>query len=133
MKRFLASLDRERLLALLEGELADRIGECEIRGSAQPELRYRGLSREELAALLQKFFPSALEGAREDPVYTIPGSLPAVVLDFPELRLSASVDAAASRLLLDKRGELAAALLGDGGTESSAGESAGQGSEGGRP
>jgi hypothetical protein len=126
MKNFLASLDRKQLRAILDRELTQRMKECEFQNSAQagteasaqtdtekiPELRYRGLSKEELTSLLQKLFPSALQGALEDMLYTIPGSLPAVVLDFPLLRVSASVDAAASQLLLDKRGELAAALLG---------------------
>lgn len=122
MKDFLASLDRQKILLILERELVQRMGEWEIQNSAAPShpkdgshpvLRYRGLSADELKRLLQKVFPADLPEAGEDMLYNIPGSLPAVMIDFPRVRIIASVDAAASQLLLDKRAELAAALLGD--------------------
>jgi hypothetical protein len=43
----------------------------------------------------------------------VPGAVPAVVADFPRLRITASADNAGRDLLQDKRAELAAALLGE--------------------
>jgi hypothetical protein len=116
MKNFLASLDRPKLLALLEHELASRAveilpsdGETTVAG----ELRYRFLETAEVTALVQKALPGAALKLIEDPIYAIPGAFPALVIDLPSLRLTASVDKAAETLLLDKRAELAVALLGD--------------------
>jgi hypothetical protein len=108
MNTYLASLDRKKILLLLERELSLRAGESE--GSC--EIRYRNLSAEELSALLKKCLTQEPLKKTEEPLYAIPGSFPAMVLDFPALRITASVDAAASALLLDKRAELAEALLG---------------------
>jgi hypothetical protein len=121
MKDFLASLERKQILSLLEQELAGRIDQCcvDLGSSGPAELRYRGLSKDELESLLQKVLPQVPLKPMEG-IFGIPGSLPAVVLDFPQVRVSASVDAAASQLFLDKRAELAAALLGDGALENPA-------------
>jgi vacuolar-type H+-ATPase subunit E/Vma4 len=121
MEDFLASLGRDRITLLLEGELIKRINAVE--GPDKPvELRYRGLSKDELEGLIKKALPGIQVKSAGDALYTVPGVLPALVLEFPCLRLSASVDAAASQLLLDKRAELAAALLGEQALENPAGE-----------
>ena len=115
MNAYLAGLDRKKILLLLEKELMLRSDECEAEGTC--ELRYRKLSAGELAALLKKCLPQAdkFRDIRplEDALFNIPGSFPALVLDFPALRITASVDAAANALLLDKRAELVSALLGE--------------------
>jgi hypothetical protein len=116
MKDFLASLDRPKLLSLLEHELALRAVEIlpsDGETTAAGELRYRFLSAAEVTALVQKALPGAALKLIEDPLYTVPGAFPALVIDLPSLRLTASVDKAAETLLLDKRAELAAALLGE--------------------
>jgi vacuolar-type H+-ATPase subunit H len=115
MQDFLASLERKRLLNLLERELAGCIDECGGSSgfSGPAELRYRNLSMDELEPLVQKVLPGVSLTCKEDGLYGIPGALPAVVMDFPDVRITASADIAAARLFLDKRAELAAALLGD--------------------
>jgi hypothetical protein len=114
MGNFLASLPREKILLLLERELMERVEEvCRFTDMEETgELRYRGLTEDELVLFLKKLSRISLKPA-EDALYGIPGVLPALVIDLPHVRLSASVDTAASRLLLDKRAELAAALLGE--------------------
>jgi hypothetical protein len=123
MKDFLESLDRPALIALLKQELALRIEEIRSGGgeaTAAGELRYRFLEAAEVSALVQEALSGAALKLVEDPLYTIPGLFPAMVIDLPGLRLTASVDRAAEALLLDKRVELAVALLGDGVTNSEA-------------
>jgi hypothetical protein len=111
MDQFVSSLDRAVILSLLERELFSRLEACKAEGDCK--LRYRGLKTDELEALLKKTMPRTPLSKNEDPLYTIAGSFPAVVLDFPSLRIIASVDLAAKNLLLDKRVELACALLGE--------------------
>jgi len=116
MEDFLGSLDRRSLLHILEKELAQRaaLGSGESPGDLRKgELRYRGLSREECSALVSASFHGMTFRYIEDSLYTVPGAFPAIVIDFPHLRIIASADRAAQDLLLDKRAELAAALLGN--------------------
>jgi hypothetical protein len=120
MNDFLHSLDRKKILSILERELSARLAFCEARGLCV--LRYRGLEPDEVDALIEKFPEPSLVSKKEDPLYTAAGSLPAVALDFPALRVTSSVDAAAAGLLLDYRVELAAALLGKDYVEEDAGE-----------
>ncbi|MDR1307057.1 MAG: ATPase [Treponema sp.] len=111
MRDFLASLDRDTLLRILGRELAERTAALGDETSGPGELRCRGLSSGELSALGSKTFPGILKTAG-DPLYTVPGASPALVVDFPRLRITVSADNAARDLLQDKRAELAAALLG---------------------
>ncbi|MDR2661817.1 MAG: ATPase [Treponema sp.] len=112
MQDFLASLDRDALLRILGRELEERTAALEGETSGAGELRGRGLSSAELSALGAKAFPGAALKTAGDPLYTVPGTFPAVVADFPRLRITASADNAGRDLLQDKRAELAAALLG---------------------
>ncbi|GHU81046.1 hypothetical protein FACS189468_2630 [Spirochaetia bacterium] len=113
MKQYLSSLKRERLLLLLENELRERIGETEdLKDSPSTEVRYRELTDGEVEGLLKKFPSLARLKTKKDPLYILPGDFPALVIDFPDLRLTASVDAAARSLLLDQRAELVSSLLG---------------------
>jgi hypothetical protein len=125
MGDFLSSLTREEILSILEQELRRRLLDAgSAAGSvAEPlnetsHLRYRGLSPDELEGLLKKTVAFAPLSQKDDPLYLIEPleqgrAFPALVLDFPSLRITASVDKAAAELLLDKRSELAAALLGE--------------------
>ncbi|MDR0599298.1 MAG: ATPase [Treponema sp.] len=123
MTGFLASLDRPRLLRILERELArtgagiernspDGGPPASAAGKAGGEIRYRDLSAAELAALMEKNLPGLPLPRREDPLSMVDGAFPALVIDLPQLRITASVDRAAEALLLDKRAELVEALLG---------------------
>ncbi|MCL1815445.1 MAG: hypothetical protein FWG27_06475 [Treponema sp.] len=111
MENFLQSLDRSSLLSILKRELALRAVEISSSHS-EGEIRYRLLSKDECSALVSDSFPGLSFRFSEDPLYAIRGSFPALVIEFPDLRLIASVDRAANELLLDKRAELTSALLG---------------------
>ncbi|MDR0587163.1 MAG: ATPase [Treponema sp.] len=111
MDDFLRSLDRGKILSILERELSSRLAACKAEGPCV--FRYRGLEPDEVNALIKKLPDPGRASPEEDPLYTVPGSLPAAALDFPDLRLSFSVDAAAGKALLDGRAELAGALLGE--------------------
>ncbi|MDR1895115.1 MAG: ATPase [Spirochaetales bacterium] len=112
MEGFLKSLDRTGMLRILERELEKRMGEMREE-AGEAELRYRNLSSGELDVLLHKPLSGLSLTAKEDPLSAVPGSFPALVIDFPRLRITASADRAAEALLLDKRVELAEALLGE--------------------
>ena len=119
MKNFLSSLDRGKILGLLERELLGRLAVCPIGENDESRstgencsIRYRGLEDAELEQILKKTLKVSPLSKKADPLFSIRGAFPALVLDFPEFRVTASVDAAAAQLLLDKRAELAGALLG---------------------
>ena len=119
MEEFLASLDRASLLFIMEKELEKKKEEISsgffnsLDRSETASLRYRALSEEECNALIGSSFNGISFSYTEDPLYMIAGSFPALVMDFPRLRITVSVDKAAEALLLEKRAELAPALLGD--------------------
>ncbi|GHV85287.1 hypothetical protein AGMMS50230_08950 [Spirochaetia bacterium] len=115
MNDFLVSLSRPDLLRILERELAPRCNAVSGGNDGNGELRYRGLTTGELTVLLEKagFAPGVFPNPREDPLHTVPGEFPAIVIDFKQLRITASADKAAETLLLDKRAELAAVLFED--------------------
>ena len=119
MKNFLSSLDRGKILGLLERELLGRLAVCPIGENDESRstgencsIRYRGLEDAELEQILKKTLKVSPLSKKADLLFSIRGAFPALVLDFPEFRVTASVDAAAAQLLLDKRAELAGALLG---------------------
>ena len=121
MEDFLTSLDRSSLLHIMKKELEKRKADISFELTNPPDhkssgtalLRYRMLSKEECSALVEVSFSGIPIDYSEDPLYMIAGSFPALVIDFPYLRLTVSVDRAAEALLMDKRAELAVALLGD--------------------
>jgi vacuolar-type H+-ATPase subunit H len=127
MKDFLASLDRGKILGLLERELLGRLAVChsgencsidkndknDDKNDENCSIRYRGLEDGELERILKKALKVSPLSKKTDPLFSIRGAFPALVLDFPDFRVTASVDAAAAQLLLDKRAELAGALLGE--------------------
>lgn len=111
MDGYLRSLPREKLLSLLEAELAKRAGEAL---SPSFQAAYRGLSEAELEQILKKIFPRASWTINPDySFHTLPGALPAIVVDAPDVRITASVDKLAENMLEDKRAELVTALLGE--------------------
>ena len=108
MDDFLRSLSREKLVSILERELAERLKVSCDEGEGGTIL-YSGMSPSEADALLKKL-PGAWK-LKEDPFVH---EFPSVVINTKSIRITASVDAAADALLKDKRAELAAALLGEG-------------------
>lgn len=114
MDDYIAALSRDRVLSLLEGELAIRIRRCPEIAPAPCTVHARGLSGDEIAGLLGRLLPQGTWTVGEEPDRrTVPGRFPALVLDSGRLRITASVDGAALSLLKDKRFELASALLGE--------------------
>jgi hypothetical protein len=118
MNGYLVSLSRERLLSLLERELAKRFRECPelagLRTEGLPVI-YRGLTREEALEILQRVVPQGVWALKQaEPGFRLPGIFPALVADAPAVRITASIDRMAQELLEDKRAELVAALLGEG-------------------
>jgi hypothetical protein len=130
MDAFLSGLGRDALLSILEQEFAERIEACRgvlaepgISSSQKdhkPALRYSSLSAGEGAEILKKALrlcgianSGTLEKAeliKDDR----DSQFPSLTLDAPNVRIKASVEAAAAELLKNKRAELAAALLGEG-------------------
>jgi hypothetical protein len=114
MNDFFASLDRRTLLSFLEEELASRFAACDAAAlAASCALRYRGLEPSEVENIVKQTLGRAPDSQKNDPLYTIAGSFPALTLDFPGFRVTASIDRAAGEILREKRAELAAALLGE--------------------
>ena len=118
---FLRTLNREKLLLVLERELTSRIKACAVDLAHHRSIvRYSGLSLEEAKAVLEKitgvlektdFLVSPEWEYRPDSVVR---EFPLIFVELKTLRIMASVKNAAKALLRDKRGELSAALLGEG-------------------
>jgi hypothetical protein len=114
MEEYLARLPRPRLLAILEAELRERLVLCPECAASAATVMCRGLSEEELTGLLLNYLPrDSWKLDRSYSFFALPGNFPAIIIDTSELRVTASVDAAAASLLRDQRGELVSALLGD--------------------
>ena len=125
MENFLGSLDHASVLRILKKELESKEKEISsgqagsessrtaYKRQGEGEIRYRFLSKEECGALVSGSFAGASFRFIEDPLYMIAGTFPALVIDFPYLRITVSVDRAAEALLSEKRAELTLALLGE--------------------
>ena len=127
MNDFLRGLNREALLSILINELSGRIKACINEKAFQEKpafiVRYSGMSFSETEELLKKvpvsanaFFGSAYEteesGDLEFAEDTVVHEFPFIVISTQDLKITASVEEAASALMKDKRAELIAALLG---------------------
>ena len=113
MQEFLASLSRGQILALLERELRRCAAGLPESDSGPLEVGCRSLSREELAGLLERALPETEWTFKKNTAFhQLPGNLPAIIVDSPAARLTASVDAFTASLMEDNRAELVAALLG---------------------
>ncbi len=111
MASYLTSLSREKLLSLVERELS-------LRASLLPpdnlHVMYRHLTDDEAENIIKKVMPKASwTRDKADPAYTLSGTFPEIIIDSPDMRIIASVDAASVELLGDKRAELVTALLGE--------------------
>jgi len=109
---FLRTLNREKLLFVLERELRVRLEACaDDLVHHRSIIRYSGLSLEETQAVIEKM---PYKGDWEFKADSVVREFPLVFIESRSLRMIASVKSAAKALLRDKRGELAAALLGEG-------------------
>jgi vacuolar-type H+-ATPase subunit E/Vma4 len=124
MGDYLSSLGRGRVLSLLEAELRrgfEEYARYRDRPDPAPQLRYRGLKRQEAEALLRGALPPGTETAgvswdiqEADAAAGFWGKFPAVQVITRAVRITASLETAAETLLEDKRAELVSALLGEG-------------------
>jgi len=118
---FLRTLSREKLLLVLEKELSSRLKVCAVDLARHRALvRYSGLSLDEAKAVLEKV-TRALEETdflfKPDWEYRLDSvvrEFPLIFIETKTFRIIASVKSASKNLLKEKRGELAAALLGEG-------------------
>ncbi|MDR2102874.1 MAG: ATPase [Treponema sp.] len=127
MAEYLSSLERGRILSLLEAELRRSFEEYAGYGEAPdpaPQLRYRMLERHEAEALLKQALPPGMETAgvrwdiqEADAAGGLWGKFPVVQVITRAVRITVSIEAAAETLLEDKRAELVGALLGEGALE----------------
>jgi hypothetical protein len=110
LEEFLAGLPRERILSLLEKELARRTGELPSKGLT---IQYRGLEKAEAQGIFNRVLPggSWQEGGK-DPLFEHQGKFPAIRIDAPDMRITASIDMIKETLLEDRRAELASCLFG---------------------
>jgi V/A-type H+/Na+-transporting ATPase subunit E len=121
MNDFLKTLNREKLLIVLERELRVRLKVCaEDLARHRSIVRYSGISLDEAKAVLEKvsraleetdFLVSPDWEYRADSVVR---EFPLIFIETKTFRIIASVKSASKNLMKEKRGELAAALLGEG-------------------
>jgi len=110
----LRSLGREKLLAILEKELAGRLSAFT---GGEGEVLYSGMNREEAKGILNRTLAARQGGQngdwdlKEDPR---DHRYPSVVIQARTMKISASVEDAARTMMKEKRAELASALLGEG-------------------
>jgi vacuolar-type H+-ATPase subunit E/Vma4 len=113
MREYLESLSREQILTLLERDLRRCAAGLPASDSGPLEARCRSLSREELARLLDAAFPGReWSFEKTAALHQVPGDLPALMVNSPAARITASVDVLAASLLEDSRAELVSALVG---------------------
>ncbi|MDR1099559.1 MAG: hypothetical protein LBL28_03675 [Treponema sp.] len=116
-------LGREQVLALLSRELEHRLAGCpEFAAAGTIRVGLKCLGRTDAGPLLQKYLPQAVlvfedspdggefPDSRNNPASS--GVYPELVLDIPEVKLTASIRQAVDFFLLKKRAELIEALLG---------------------
>jgi len=121
LDEFLRTLSREKLIFILERELTSRLKLCAVDlARHRAMVRYSGLSLDEAKAVIEKV-SGALEKTDflaspewEYKADTVVREFPLMFVELRTLRIIASVKSTAKALLRDKRGELAAALLGEG-------------------
>jgi hypothetical protein len=122
----LSSLDRKKLLALLEHELSKRLLELEAEESPiaeedAPEVMARTITEVEAEKILENAFFKCKKSKKRkfwtivkpDIMFLSAGAFPALIVNTKKVKVTASIDDAEACLLEDKRVELTAALLGD--------------------
>jgi vacuolar-type H+-ATPase subunit E/Vma4 len=107
-----AGLRRDRVLSILEKELAKRLAVCDdfFAAGGQPRVLIHKLDRDEAGTILKTVLPGqdCLVGE------TAAGDLyPAIILENGSARITASIYQSVDFFLHEKRAELAGALLGE--------------------
>ncbi|GHU66262.1 hypothetical protein FACS189447_06770 [Spirochaetia bacterium] len=120
MEAFLRGLPRSEVLAVLEKEFSERADACAELSNSKTAIVYAGMSEDEVLGILKKSKLKEWDLKKDESPEApkLPGGaslgLPALTLNVPAAKVSASVEDAARELLEDKRAELVKALLGEG-------------------
>jgi aspartate 1-decarboxylase len=128
MNGFLENLGRSSLLLILEQELEKRIAACgaaEFKtGSSEGSkiiLAYQKMEKSEVRRMVGKIIEKpevkvkcSLNDFQIEEDTTSGAAFPAIVINTPAIRITASVESAAAEIMMNKRAELAVALLGEG-------------------
>jgi len=107
VKTWYAGLSRERVLALLKGELARRVAASDLSGGTI-KVQIHHVERKEAEAILQAVLPAKC--SIEEVASVSP--FPEIILETPEARIYASIGKTVDAFLGEKRAELVDALLG---------------------
>ena len=108
VKTWYAGLSRDRVLALLKGELATRVAAGDISGTSAINAQIHHVERKEAEALLQAVLP----GKCSIEEITSVSPYPEIILETPQARIYASIGKTVDTLLGEKRAELVEAMLG---------------------
>jgi len=122
MIEFLQSLKHEDLLLILEHELEKQMSLCgqgDFNNEENVILEYYNMNENEAENILKEILSKieVLNGSMIKSWQTKAGektlsSFPVLIVNLPDIKITASVEEIALNLLLDKRAELASALLG---------------------
>ena len=107
VKTWYAGLSRERVLALLKGELARRVAASNLSGG-EIRAQIHHIERKEAEAMLQAVLP----GKCSIEEFASVSAYPEIILETPEARIYASIGKTVDALLGEKRAELVEAMLG---------------------
>ena len=109
VKTWYAGLSRERVLALLKGELARRVTAAGDVSGGAINVQIHQIQRKEAETMLQAVLPGKSCSIEE---ITSVSPYPEIILETPEARIYASVGKTVDALLGEKRAELVEAMLG---------------------
>ena len=107
VKTWYAGLSRDRVLALLKGELAKRVAASDLSGGAI-KAQIHQIQRTEAESILQAVLP----GKCSIEEITSVSPYPEIILETPQARIYASIGKTVDALLGEKRAELVEAMLG---------------------
>jgi len=110
VRTWFGGLSRERVLALLKGELAKRVAASDTSTASSIQAQIHQVEKKEAEALLKAVLPGkscAIEQSASVSPY------PEIILETPEARIYASISKTVDALLGEKRAELVKALLGE--------------------
>ena len=122
MIEFLQNLKHQDLLLILEQELEKQLalcGEGDFNREENVVLEYYNMNEDEagniiekILAKIEKYNGSMIKSWHTEAGKKILSSFPVLIVNSPDIKITASVEETAVNLLLDKRAELASALLG---------------------
>jgi len=124
MENFLEGLKHEDMIRVLERELEERLGQCmqgEISSDEEPELYFQNIDKNDAEKILGKILAKMEQGTfpeirkwQIEPAKENTSSFPLITVNTLNLKITASVENAAAKMLKEKRAELVSSLLGGG-------------------